>query len=128
MTDWRELRRTTHDRRKKPGTCLDRADYDWEQPNVLREVPYTYATEPAVTPQKPAQDDVRHEHPVWTAARIKSLRNSLRMTQQEFGAALGLAGKNRKVTVFRYEDGQRQPSEQTCFMLERLGKNLPIIY
>ena len=45
--------------------------------------------------------------------RIKLLRNSLKLTQSEFGEKLGIA----RNTIASYEIGRRDPMEQTIFFI-----------
>ena len=133
-TDWRELRRTTHNRRKVQGTVLDRTH---EHDNPLREdtgerlvsqgcvQEITPSCDPMPEPQKQPPAASRHENDTWTPARIKTLRKRLGLSTAAFGKALGFTGDNRKVTIRRYECGMREPSAQVIMLMEQL-ENQPI--
>lgn len=54
---------------------------------------------------------------------IKLLRDTLKMTQESFGKAIGVV----KITVSQYEAGTRSPSEKTAERIVLLAKKQGII-
>jgi DNA-binding transcriptional regulator YiaG len=57
-----------------------------------------------------------------TTAQIKSARKRLGLSCYEFPAALGFIGKNRHITCWRWENGDRMPSAQTIILIKQLLK------
>ncbi len=57
--------------------------------------------------------------------RLKKIRTFRKMTMDEFGAALGLEGKNRSVRVSQYETGARYPKRD---MLMKIAEVLQCNY
>ena len=57
-----------------------------------------------------------------TPLQIKSLRKRLKLSANEFAEELGFAGKNKALTVYRWENGDREPSNQTVMLIKQLAK------
>jgi DNA-binding transcriptional regulator YiaG len=55
-----------------------------------------------------------------TASEIRNARRRLRMSEADFGSAAGLKGKNRHISVYRWEVGSRTPSAQTIVLIKQL--------
>jgi DNA-binding transcriptional regulator YiaG len=51
---------------------------------------------------------MRYHHGM-TPAQIRSIRKKL----EDFASRLGFTGEDRRITVWRWENGRRQPSQQT---------------
>ena len=45
---------------------------------------------------------------------------NLKLSPDEFAPRLGFKGKDRRITVWRWEHGKRKPSEQTIILMRRL--------
>jgi DNA-binding transcriptional regulator YiaG len=52
-----------------------------------------------------------------TPRQIRALRRKLSLTPEEFAAALGFTGEDRRITVWRWEMGRRKPSAQTIALM-----------
>jgi DNA-binding transcriptional regulator YiaG len=55
-----------------------------------------------------------------TPREIRDLRHALGMSVDKFAGELGFTGKNRAVTVYRWETGTRKPSAQTILLMKQL--------
>lgn len=55
-------------------------------------------------------------------AAIKSLRKRLGLSADAFAAKLGLVGKNRAITVWRWQSGAREPSRQAVLLMKNMDK------
>ena len=55
-----------------------------------------------------------------TSSQIHSLRKSLGMSVREFAAALGYSPCNGHVSVYRLENGDRRPSQQTILLSDEI--------
>jgi DNA-binding transcriptional regulator YiaG len=53
-------------------------------------------------------------------AQIRSLRKKLRLSPEDFASRLGFTGKDRRITVWRWENGKREPSKQTVLLMKAL--------
>lgn len=62
--------------------------------------------------------------PIWEPSRILSLRKRLGLSATEFASELGLAGKHRKITISRFENGKKIPSDQLVYAMEKLEEKL----
>jgi len=56
-------------------------------------------------------------------AQIRSLRKKLKLSPGDFAERLGFTAKDRRVTVWRWENGKREPSEQTVILMKALRIN-----
>lgn len=59
-----------------------------------------------------------------TPAQIKSLRKRLRLSPEDFAAALGFSGDHARITVWRWEAGRRKPTAQTVALMRQLIERL----
>jgi transcriptional regulator with XRE-family HTH domain len=57
-----------------------------------------------------------------TPAAIRKMRKSLGLSPEELASRLGFVGKNRRITVWRWETGNRVPSAQTITLIKHLLK------
>ena len=57
-----------------------------------------------------------------TPSRIRSGRKRLGLSCSEFAQALGFTGKQKHITVWRWETGNRVPSPQTVTLIKLLLK------
>lgn len=57
-----------------------------------------------------------------TPSEILELCQSLKLTRQQFAAALGFKSKNAYELVRRWEIGDRYPSRRTIVKMEKLRK------
>jgi DNA-binding transcriptional regulator YiaG len=55
-----------------------------------------------------------------TPSQIRSARKRLGLSCSEFAAALGFTGKQKHITVWRWETGNRVPSAQTITLIQQL--------
>jgi DNA-binding transcriptional regulator YiaG len=55
-----------------------------------------------------------------TPGAIRSARRRVGMSHREFAEALGFAGKQSHITVWRWESGKRMPSPQTITLIKQL--------
>jgi DNA-binding transcriptional regulator YiaG len=55
-----------------------------------------------------------------TPGKIRSLRKRLRLSPEEFAAALGFTISHARITVWRWEAGRRKPSAQTIALMKGL--------
>ncbi len=60
-----------------------------------------------------------------TPIQIRRLRNSLGMSVREFADALGYSPRNGHLSVYRLENGDRQPSRQTTMLMKQLAAQCP---
>ena len=60
-----------------------------------------------------------------TPSQIRSARKRLGMSCSEFAAALGFTSKHRHIAVWRWERGDRKPSEQTVLLIRQLLNSIP---
>ena len=58
-----------------------------------------------------------------TPSQIRGLRKSLGMSVREFAAALGYSPRNGHVSVYRLENGDRRPSQQTIMLMQQMKIN-----
>lgn len=59
-----------------------------------------------------------------TGNQIRDLRKRLRLSGDVFAAALGLTGKHRGLTVYKWEYGKKNPSSQTVLLMNMLRQGL----
>jgi DNA-binding transcriptional regulator YiaG len=59
-----------------------------------------------------------------TPSAIRTARKRLGLSYDEFADALCLKGKNRSITIWRWERGDRKPSEQNLALIKQLLKTL----
>jgi DNA-binding transcriptional regulator YiaG len=57
-----------------------------------------------------------------TPTAIRKLRKKLKLSPEDFAARLGFTGKNRRITVWRWESGERKPSAQTIVLIGQLSR------
>ena len=57
-----------------------------------------------------------------TPKQISDLRHVLKLSADKFAEKLGFTGKNRALTVYRWENGQREPSPQTILLMKQFAK------
>lgn len=57
-----------------------------------------------------------------TPSAIRTLRKKLQLSANEFAEELGFTGKNKALTVYRWENGEREPSNQTILLIKQLAK------
>lgn len=55
-----------------------------------------------------------------TPAQIRALRRKLKLSQEDFASTLSFTGKDRRITVWRWENGKRKPSKQTVILMKAL--------
>lgn len=53
---------------------------------------------------------------------IKSLRKKLGLSHREFAKAVRLTGKNSFITVYKWESGDRHPSQQSLALMKELNE------
>jgi len=53
---------------------------------------------------------------------IRDIRKRLDLSADKFAEALGFTGKNRAITVYRWETGKRKPSPQAMQLMKALRK------
>jgi DNA-binding transcriptional regulator YiaG len=53
---------------------------------------------------------------------IRTVRKCLGLSPDEFAEHLGFIGKDRRITVWRWETGNRVPSAQTIMLIKYLLK------
>jgi DNA-binding transcriptional regulator YiaG len=58
-----------------------------------------------------------------TPNQIRTLRKRLKLSGDAFAAALGLTGKHRGLTVYKWESGRKNPSSQTLMLMAMLKNN-----
>lgn len=58
-----------------------------------------------------------------TPNQIKALRKRLQLSANEFAEKLGFTGKNKALTVYRWENGERKPSNQTVLLIKQLANS-----
>lgn len=56
-----------------------------------------------------------------TPRQIKTLRQALKLTPEQFGNELGYRGNNIRVTIHRLENGQRSPGGAVALRLNQLA-------
>ena len=59
-----------------------------------------------------------------TPSTIRALRQKLKLSPEEFAAALGFTGDDRRITVWRWETGKQKPSAQTVTLIKQLSQRL----
>jgi DNA-binding transcriptional regulator YiaG len=57
-----------------------------------------------------------------TPSQIRALRKRLKLSPAAFAAALGFIGAHARITVWRWETGERRPSGQTVTLIKLLLK------
>ena len=57
-------------------------------------------------------------------AEIRAMRLELGMTQEQFGKALGLAGKNCRRSALGWEKGEHVPNSSALYILRKLMKRI----
>jgi DNA-binding transcriptional regulator YiaG len=57
-----------------------------------------------------------------TPAAIRSLRKRHGLSKDDFAEELGFTGKNRRITVWRWESRNRRPSRQAIIMMGELAR------
>jgi DNA-binding transcriptional regulator YiaG len=55
-----------------------------------------------------------------TPVQIRTLRKKLKLSPEDFASRLGFTGKDRRITVWRWETGKRRPSPQTLLLMKAL--------
>jgi DNA-binding transcriptional regulator YiaG len=55
-----------------------------------------------------------------TPTQIRTLRKKLTLSPEVFATALGFAGEDRRITLWRWEKGKRKPSPQTVLLMKGL--------
>jgi DNA-binding transcriptional regulator YiaG len=58
-----------------------------------------------------------------TPHQIHSLRTRLKLTADLFAESLGLIGKYRALTVYKWESGSKKPGPQTVLLMKSLARN-----
>jgi len=58
-----------------------------------------------------------------TPSQIRRLRKRLRLSSEDFTAALGFPDEDRRITVWRWETGRRKPSTQTVALMKTLSRS-----
>jgi DNA-binding transcriptional regulator YiaG len=58
------------------------------------------------------------------AGHIRALRKRLRLSPEDFAAALGFPGCHARITVWRWETGKRKPSAQTIALMKLLARGI----
>ncbi len=53
--------------------------------------------------------------------QTRILRGRLRLSPEEFAAALGFGCEHARITVWRWETGRRKPSSQTIMLMKELA-------
>jgi DNA-binding transcriptional regulator YiaG len=53
-------------------------------------------------------------------SQIRTFRKRLRLSSEDFAAALGFSGEHARITVWRWETGKRKPSAQTVVLMKHL--------
>jgi DNA-binding transcriptional regulator YiaG len=56
-----------------------------------------------------------------TPDQIRALRNRLKLSPEDFAAAFGFTGNDRRITVWRWDTGKRMPSHQTVMLMKQLA-------
>lgn len=54
-----------------------------------------------------------------TPTQIRTLRRKLKLSPEEFAFRLGFTGKDRRITVWRWENRKRRPSPQTILLMHQ---------
>jgi DNA-binding transcriptional regulator YiaG len=54
--------------------------------------------------------------------KIRTLRKKLNLSPEDFATTLGFAGRDRRITVWRWESGRRRPSDQTIMLMRNIAK------
>lgn len=57
-----------------------------------------------------------------TPAEIRTLRKRLKLSADKFAKLLGFISSNRRITIYRWETGQRSPSPPALKLLGELAK------
>jgi DNA-binding transcriptional regulator YiaG len=55
-----------------------------------------------------------------TPAQIRSIRKKLKLSPEDFASRLGFTGEDRRITVWRWENGRWQPSQQTIMLIRTM--------
>lgn len=55
-----------------------------------------------------------------TPSQIRALRRGLRLSPEDFAAALGFTGDHARITVWRWETGKRKPSAQAIALMKQM--------
>jgi DNA-binding transcriptional regulator YiaG len=58
-----------------------------------------------------------------TPGQISALRHRLGLSADKFADKRGFLGKNRGLTVYRWESGKRVPSPQTVLLMKQLASD-----
>ena len=54
-------------------------------------------------------------------SQIRALRERLKLSPDEFAGKIGFTGKNRRISVWRWESGHRKPSKQAIILMRELA-------
>lgn len=57
-----------------------------------------------------------------TSSKIRDMRRKLKLSPEDFAAELGFTGEDRRITVWRWENGKRKPSAQTIALMKLLRR------
>ena len=57
---------------------------------------------------------------IMTPAEIRTLRKRLKLSTDQFAAALGFTGKNRAANIWRWETKKRNPSPQSIKLMKAM--------